>query len=640
MTDSMYSREYTPERIKELKPNEIFVFGSNLAGSHGGGAARLAYNHFGAIWGQGVGLQGQSYGIPTMHGGVDAIKPYVDEFVEFAKQHIEYKFLVTRIGCGIAAFTPDEIAPLFKDAIEVENVILPEDFVEVLSKTENNKCSSIIKWDSEKDFLEKYRALMKRVKGGDSTAYYQVKELRAKEFRNTVEIVNQGHYVSESGKEYVFPDDSNMMYNTMFYECEIHMSNFPQCDEPTIVEVHNIDCLYAGVQLKEQGYNPAVLNMASRRNPGGGVTTGARAQEETLFRRTNLFCSLYQFAPYAEQYDIKPSHHQYPLDRNFGGVYTPNAIYFRESEQKGYALLEKPVCLSFITVAGMNRPDLTTGGMIANHHVEPIKNKIRTIFRIGLVHGHDSLVLGALGCGAFRNPPRHVARLFHEVMDEPEFKDKYRRIIFAILDDHNANHKHNPVGNFRPFAEEFDHTGNKESLSVDTVKVLSEKSLNCLENRQKSSISVNDNFSDGHILHQERFGKGLVWRLYSNGILEISGCGRMPDYINHWLSYTGEGQAPWVGCDRYGVMPNVLRICEGITYIGENAFESFGCLKEIVLPQSLQEIGKEAFFDCFHVERINLPHHMNIDYFDLAELPLYYNKDFVIVGDELVQRKV
>jgi uncharacterized protein (TIGR02452 family) len=636
----MYSREYTPERIKELKPNEIFVFGSNLAGSHGGGAARLAYNHFGAIWGQGVGLQGQSYGIPTMHGGVDAIKPYVDEFVEFAKQHIEYKFLVTRIGCGIAAFTPDEIAPLFKDAIEVENVILPEDFVEVLSKTENNKCSSIIKWDSEKDFLEKYRALMKRVKGGDSTAYYQVKELRAKEFRNTVEIVNQGHYVSESGKEYVFPDDSNMMYNTMFYECEIHMSNFPQCDEPTIVEVHNIDCLYAGVQLKEQGYNPAVLNMASRRNPGGGVTTGARAQEETLFRRTNLFCSLYQFAPYAEQYDIKPSHHQYPLDRNFGGVYTPNAIYFRESEQKGYALLEKPVCLSFITVAGMNRPDLTTGGMIANHHVEPIKNKIRTIFRIGLVHGHDSLVLGALGCGAFRNPPRHVARLFHEVMDEPEFKDKYRRIIFAILDDHNANHKHNPVGNFRPFAEEFDHTGNKESLSVDTVKVLSEKSLNCLENRQKSSISVNDNFSDGHILHQERFGKGLVWRLYSNGILEISGCGRMPDYINHWLSYTGEGQAPWVGCDRYGVMPNVLRICEGITYIGENAFESFGCLKEIVLPQSLQEIGKEAFFDCFHVERINLPHHMNIDYFDLAELPLYYNKDFVIVGDELVQRKV
>ena len=639
MKEAMYNREYTPERITVLKPNEIFVFGSNLAGAHGGGAARLAYNRLGAIWGQGVGLQGQSYAIPTMQGGVETIKPYVDEFVAFAKIHPEMKFLVTRIGCGIAAFTPDEIAPLFKDAIYVENVILPEDFVGVLSKKGNNKCSSIIKWDSEKDFLEKYRALMERVKVGDSTAYYQVKELRAKEFRNTVEIVNQGHYVSESGEEYIFPNDSDMMRNTVFYEHEIRMDDIPPRDEPTIVEVQNIDCLYAGVQLKEQGYNPAVLNMASRRNPGGGVTTGAGAQEETLFRRTNLFRSLYQFAPYAEQYGIKPSHHQYPLDRNYGGVYTPNAIYFRESEQKGYALLEKPVSLSFITVAGMNRPDLTTGGMIANHHVEPIKNKIRTIFRIGLVHGHDSLVLGALGCGAFRNPPRHVASLFHEVMEETEFKDKYRCIVFAILDDHNAHQKHNPVGNFRPFAEEFDQTDNCEALSVDTVKVLSEKSLNRMENRQESSTRVIDNVSDGHILHQERFGKGLVWRLYSNGVLEISGYGRMPDYINHWLSYTGEGQAPWVGCDKYGVMPNKLRISEGITYIGENAFESFGCLKEIVLPQSLQGIGKEAFFDCFQVERINLPHHLNIDYFDLAELPLYYNKEFVIVGDELVQKK-
>lgn len=128
----MYTRPFTPERISELKPNEIFVFGSNLAGSHGGGAARLAYDRFGAIWGQGVGLQGQSYGIPTMHGGVDVIKPYVDEFIEFAKQHPEYKFLVTKIGCGIAGFAIEEMAPLFQQAIDVENIILPKDFVEVI----------------------------------------------------------------------------------------------------------------------------------------------------------------------------------------------------------------------------------------------------------------------------------------------------------------------------------------------------------------------------------------------------------------------------------------------------------------------------------------------------------------------------
>lgn len=124
--------QFTPDFITELKENEIFVFGSNLQGLHGGGAARLAYEKFGAIWGQGVGLQGQSYGIPTMHGGVDAIKPYVDEFIEFAKSHPELTFFVTRIGCGIAGFRDEEIAPLFKECIEIDNVILPRSFHSIL----------------------------------------------------------------------------------------------------------------------------------------------------------------------------------------------------------------------------------------------------------------------------------------------------------------------------------------------------------------------------------------------------------------------------------------------------------------------------------------------------------------------------
>ncbi len=128
----MYNREFTPAWIKELKENEIFVFGSNLGGFHGGGAARVALNQFGAVWGQGVGLQGQSYAIPTMHGGVDVIKPYVDEFIAFAREHRELKFLVTPIGCGIAGFAIEEIAPLFAAAIDDENVILPESFVKVI----------------------------------------------------------------------------------------------------------------------------------------------------------------------------------------------------------------------------------------------------------------------------------------------------------------------------------------------------------------------------------------------------------------------------------------------------------------------------------------------------------------------------
>lgn len=125
-------KRMAPNRISELQDNEIFVFGSNLQGSHGGGAAAIAAKKFGAIWGQGVGLQGQSYGIPTMHGGVADIKPYVDEFIEFAKQNPNLNFLVTRIGCGIAGFTEDEMAPLFAEGANVENVYLPDTFWEII----------------------------------------------------------------------------------------------------------------------------------------------------------------------------------------------------------------------------------------------------------------------------------------------------------------------------------------------------------------------------------------------------------------------------------------------------------------------------------------------------------------------------
>ena len=123
---------YTPDFITHLEQGEIFVFGSNLQGMHGGGAARIAYERFGAIWGCGVGLQGQSYAIPTMHGGVDAIKPYVDEFIEFARENSQYVFLVTKIGCGIAGFKQQEIAPLFREALLVENIVLPESFCKLI----------------------------------------------------------------------------------------------------------------------------------------------------------------------------------------------------------------------------------------------------------------------------------------------------------------------------------------------------------------------------------------------------------------------------------------------------------------------------------------------------------------------------
>lgn len=130
----MELNRFTPEHITELAPDEIFVFGSNLAGCHCGGAARYALLHFGAVMGCGEGIQGQSYAIPTMQGGVDTIKPYVDRFLDFAREWDQTTFLVTRIGCGIAGFTDEEIAPLFERALRSYNVLLPESFVRVLLK--------------------------------------------------------------------------------------------------------------------------------------------------------------------------------------------------------------------------------------------------------------------------------------------------------------------------------------------------------------------------------------------------------------------------------------------------------------------------------------------------------------------------
>lgn len=128
-TDPIPDRTYTPGKITDLKEGEIFVFGSNIEGFHAGGAARVAVERFGAVWGQGVGLQGRSYAIPTMGGGVETIRPYTRKFIDFAASHPELTFYVTRIGCGIAGYEDGEIAPLFEDALPLPNVILPREFV-------------------------------------------------------------------------------------------------------------------------------------------------------------------------------------------------------------------------------------------------------------------------------------------------------------------------------------------------------------------------------------------------------------------------------------------------------------------------------------------------------------------------------
>ena len=137
------STEYTPDNITSLAPNEIFVFGSNEAGRHGLGAARLAFRRFGAIMGQGDGKMGQCYGISTKDDQfktlpLHRIAPKILKFLRYAEAHPELKFLVTQIGCGLAGYKPKQIAPLFFSVSIPDNVVLPKQFWETLKPEEKH----------------------------------------------------------------------------------------------------------------------------------------------------------------------------------------------------------------------------------------------------------------------------------------------------------------------------------------------------------------------------------------------------------------------------------------------------------------------------------------------------------------------
>lgn len=124
-------RRIASDHIAQLGENEIFVFGSNIQGAHGGGAAWFAYKKLGAEWGVGEGLTGRCYALPTMEGEA-SMKHAVERFTVCAKQHPELTFLVTAVGCGIAGYTPSQVAPLFKEAAELENVYLPQVFSQII----------------------------------------------------------------------------------------------------------------------------------------------------------------------------------------------------------------------------------------------------------------------------------------------------------------------------------------------------------------------------------------------------------------------------------------------------------------------------------------------------------------------------
>ena len=259
--------------------------------------------------------------------------------------------------------------------------------------------------------------------------------------------------------------DGTKLYKTAYDVTDLG-TTYPSTETGCI----NTDCVDVAQQLINAGYNPAILNLASAGRPGGGYDLGLGAQEESLCQSSNLSLSLYQFADPRWLKCVRDSgvpHKQigYPLDTNYGGIYTPGVTFFRNNKRKYFTIKDDPFRCDVITVAALSfngRNDFaramelmykSADGGFTPAGAEVMRNKIRTIFRMGVEHGKDALVLGAFGCGAYKLPCNAVAELFRQVMDEPEFAGKFRLLVFAILE--NTRKPNGIDGKFAPFYREF-----------------------------------------------------------------------------------------------------------------------------------------------------------------------------------------
>lgn len=276
-------------------------------------------------------------------------------------------------------------------------------------------------------------------------------------FKETLKICCAGGY-SGGHTKVVLPSEAEVAAATRFYERPGTVYHVPQTPF-TKIAVLNADCVEVARDLVDKGFRPVMLNMASRRTPGGGVLTGCRAQEETLFRRSNLAVSLYRYSDYhAQLLGLRRAPESYPMNRETGGIYSGRVTFFRKGPGDDDRLVADPFECAVVSVAAVNRPELDPRGGLVPWAKEAMAEKIRTILRIALLNGHDSIVLSAFGCGAFGNPPFDVAYLFAIILQEQEFQNKFYFVRFAIIEDHNSNNR-----NYEAFARMIGNRGADES---------------------------------------------------------------------------------------------------------------------------------------------------------------------------------
>lgn len=282
------------------------------------------------------------------------------------------------------------------------------------------------------------------------------KDARINVYKNNFEVFEQWGYIAPSGKEISFSNKQEMLEATRVYRKAFCVDDIPSHKEDTNVHLKEIGSMEAGKEMLDLGLNPAILNFADAYNACGMYNSGSGAQEESICRVSTLSQTLYQYYNklWAKKVgvELRPQL-AYPMDINFGGIYSKVTV-FRDGPSSGYEFREETYETAIISVAALNlcrqRPGKKT---ITNHEYatedkeNPVTeegkcvmlNKIRTIYRIALANGHDSIVLGAWGCGVFKHNPTQIANMFLQILEEKEFKNKFKEVCFAVLGEENYN---------------------------------------------------------------------------------------------------------------------------------------------------------------------------------------------------------
>ncbi|CAF1682880.1 unnamed protein product, partial [Adineta ricciae] len=323
-------------------------------------------------------------------------------------------------------------------------------------------------WDAQ-NWIEQFRKLEsteQRSKNDDLRRAL----LRVTVMWNTIGVLRKQRYTVNDEEIILKPKTMK----TIVYDHKSKLSNGLKISSTNIkipyastsVKIVNEDCLIVYQRLVSEGRRPLLLNMANQVSPGGGYRQGDEGQGENLFRRSNYYQSLdieiadknqserLRANDKCELRSMPLSDTFYPMDE-FGAIYTSGITAFRQTETMGYAYMKSPLSnVCAIAMAAYREPKLKTNKLLENKFAIRTRKKIENIFAIAYHHKHDCLVLSALGCGVFKNPPDHIAAIFESVI--LQYAGFFSTIYFAIIDDQNIGNKTNPQGNFLPFHELLD----------------------------------------------------------------------------------------------------------------------------------------------------------------------------------------